>query len=140
MFLTVTETMRLRHVRYCPEDLQVHSAVPSRSRVHLQAGVSGFWNDAFKIMSTIPALGVIVIHIIEVFTVSQSIVLMVCFVVMLGGISLATMNWLNKSEHEEGDGTESALSFGSICPSRVVRHQVHVVHVTCPVSSGRNAR
>ena len=100
--------MRLRHVRYRPEDLQVHSAVPSRSHVHLQAGVSGFWNDAFKIMSAIPALGVIIIRIIEVFTVSQSIVLTVCFVVMLGGISLATMNWLNKSEHEEGDGTESA--------------------------------
>ncbi|KIM67709.1 hypothetical protein SCLCIDRAFT_1209817 [Scleroderma citrinum Foug A] len=90
--------MRLRHVRYRPEDLQVHSAVPSRSRVHLQAGVSGFWNDAFKIMSAIPALGVIVIRIIEVFTVSQSIVLTVCFVVMLGGISLATMNWLSRSK------------------------------------------
>lgn len=53
------------------------------------------WNNAFKVISVIPILGVIVIRIIEVFTVSKSIVLTVCFAMisaMLGGIFLAVMN------------------------------------------------
>jgi len=154
----MAEMMRLRHARYRPEDLQVYSAVPPSSvfDVHPKAGVGGIWNNAFKVMSAIPVLGVIVIRIVEVFTVSQSIVLTVCFAVigaMLGGIFPAVMylfrtamNWMSNSEREEGDGTESAPQqeqtghFASIqveCASRCMNEDV--IHFTRSPGSCRSS-
>jgi len=83
-----------------------------------QAGAGGFWHGAFKVMSAIPVGGVIAIRVIEIFMVSQSIVLTVCFAVtsaMLGGIFPVAIhlfrkirNWMRNSDHEEGDETESS--------------------------------
>lgn len=77
-----------------------------------QAGAGGFWHDAFKLMSAIPVSGVIAIRVIEIFRVSQSIVLTVCFAVisvMLGRIFPVSLyffcrirNWMSNSEHGEG--------------------------------------
>ena len=140
----MAEIMRLLHARYRPGDLQVHFAVPSSRGVfdvHPQRGVGGMWNNAFKVISVIPVLGVIVIRIIEVFT--------VCFAVisaMLGGIFLAVMNCMSNSEHEEGDGTEPApqqehFALTQVeCASRYVLMRILFIHFTprsgsCPCSS-----
>ncbi|KAL4074684.1 hypothetical protein V8B97DRAFT_1916472 [Scleroderma yunnanense] len=67
-FLTMAELMRLHYARYPPEVLQ--------------AGSSDIGYRILKIMFSIPVLGVIAIRVIEIFTVSQSIVLTVCLVVI----------------------------------------------------------
>ncbi|KAL4062043.1 hypothetical protein V8B97DRAFT_1878382 [Scleroderma yunnanense] len=96
-FLTMAELMRLYYPRYPPEGLQ--------------AGSGGIGYHALKIMFSIPVLGVIAIRIIEIFTVSQSIFLTVCLVVisMMPGVILPAVayvchrarNLANRSEIEE---------------------------------------
>ncbi|KAL4065325.1 hypothetical protein J3A83DRAFT_4375854 [Scleroderma citrinum] len=103
-FLTMAELMRLHYARYPPEVLQ--------------AGSSDIGYRILKIMFSIPVLGVIAIRVIEIFTVSQSIVLTVCLVVISmipGEILPAVMyvfhrarNWMNRSELGEGNDMEPA--------------------------------
>ncbi|KAL4075096.1 hypothetical protein V8B97DRAFT_1867281 [Scleroderma yunnanense] len=103
-FLTMAEMMRLRYARHPPEDLQ--------------AGAGSIQYGIFLFMSAIPVLGVIVIRVIEVFTVSQSIIITICFMVvtaMPGEILPAVLyffhrvrNWVGRSRWEQGNDVEAA--------------------------------
>ncbi|KAL4075690.1 hypothetical protein V8B97DRAFT_1926913 [Scleroderma yunnanense] len=101
--LTIAEMIYLRYTQYPSDDLQ--------------AGVGGIKYRTFKIMFAIPVLGVIIIRIVEIFQVSQFILLTLCLVVisiMPGEVLVAIMylvrmerNCMNNSEGEEGNETES---------------------------------
>ncbi|KAL4079541.1 hypothetical protein J3A83DRAFT_4210432 [Scleroderma citrinum] len=84
-----------------------------------QDATGGMGHRAFKIMFAIPVLGVIAIRVFEIFTMSQSIVLTVCLVVismMPGEILSAAMyfdrvarNWLFKSRLTYRSGFNPSL-------------------------------
>ncbi|KAL4075099.1 hypothetical protein V8B97DRAFT_1944339 [Scleroderma yunnanense] len=115
-FLAMAEMVRLRCTRV--EDLPVHSALPFIEH-HLtcisQAGVTSIRQSAFGVMATIATLGIIVIRAVEIFMVSQSIVLALCFIVISaipGEILQVAMylfcrvgSWMNISEQEERNET-----------------------------------
>ncbi|KAL4080481.1 hypothetical protein J3A83DRAFT_4199563 [Scleroderma citrinum] len=114
MLLTMAETMRLHYARCPPEDLQV--------------GAGGIGYHTVRIIFTIPVLGVIAIRVIDIFTVSQSILLAICITIistMPGGILPTVMyffrrarHWVGRSEREEGDGVEMAP-----LPEQTISHE-----------------
>ncbi|KAL4082029.1 hypothetical protein V8B97DRAFT_1926900 [Scleroderma yunnanense] len=102
--LTMAEMMYLRYAQHLPEDLR--------------AAAGGVGHRALKVMFAIPVLGVIVIRIAEIFTVTQSVGFAICLVVIsimpmeilhavMYLVSMAR-NWMSNSEVEERDETESA--------------------------------
>ncbi|KAL4075104.1 hypothetical protein V8B97DRAFT_1944404 [Scleroderma yunnanense] len=102
-FLTMAEMIRLRYTEHLREDLQ--------------AGVEGIRYGIFEFMSAIPILGVIAIRVIEFFTVSQSVILTVCLVVIstvpVEVLAMAlryfhgVRHWVNRTEQEEGNDVEA---------------------------------
>ncbi|KAL4075100.1 hypothetical protein V8B97DRAFT_1867384, partial [Scleroderma yunnanense] len=116
MLLTMAEMMRLHYARCPPEDLQV--------------GAGGIGYHTVRIIFAIPVLGVIAICVIDIFTVSQSILLAICITIistMPGGILPTVMyffrrarHWVGRSEWEEGDGVEMAP-----LPEQTISHEGH---------------
>ncbi|KAL4080477.1 hypothetical protein J3A83DRAFT_4199541 [Scleroderma citrinum] len=65
-----------------PGDLEVYPTLPSISHASLRL----WWAAPNTIIIVIPFLGVIAIHLIQIFTASQPIVLTICFMVILPSV------------------------------------------------------
>ncbi|KAL4071821.1 hypothetical protein J3A83DRAFT_4236636, partial [Scleroderma citrinum] len=103
ILLAMAEMMHLQHAR--------------RPLGDLETAASAIGHRAFEIMFAFPVLGVIAIRVIEIFTISQSIVLKICLVtISLIPGKMLTMalylshrvrnQWMSNSRWEEGSEVE----------------------------------